>query len=77
MSEVVTIRYVLKHKESGFYLKDKNGHEFTKQRGYAREWKENYKPDEDYWRQLLESGEYAVIQITETTTTDYKEVDLK
>lgn len=76
MSEVVNIRYVLKHKESGFYVTDKEGKNFTKQRGYAREWRENYKPDEDYWRKLMESGEYTVIQITETTVTEYREVDI-
>lgn len=70
------ISYILKHKPSGFYVTDKEGKNFTKQRGYAREWRANYKPDEDYWKKLMETGEYAVIQITEITTTEYKEVPL-
>ena len=76
MSERVETRYILKDKETGLYMTDKNGNDFTKRRGYAREWKENYKPDEDYWQALIKTGQYAVIQITETTTVKYEEVPL-
>lgn len=76
MSQIVNIRYILQHKDSGFYVTDKEGKNFTKQRGYAKEWKENYPPEDDFWRKLLESGEYTVIQITETRITEYREVEL-
>ena len=76
MSERVEMRYILKDKGTGLYVTDKKGNDFTKLRGYAREWKENYKPDEEYWESLIETGDYAVIQIVETTTVEYKEVNL-
>lgn len=71
-----SVTYILKHKPSGFYLKDKTGHEFTTNRNQAREWKENHKPDEEYWQPLIESNEYVPVKRTETTEIKYEEVPL-
>lgn len=71
------VRYILRHKNNGLYLMDKNGHEFTTNRTDAREWKVNYKPDEEYWSALMASGYYSIIKRIEITTIEYQEVDMK
>lgn len=71
MSVKSNTRYILKHKQSGFYVTSPGS--YTEDITKAKLWEPNNKRDELAWQELSCSNDFEIVMRIETTTVEYEE----